>query len=93
MKVKYQGHVSQNMRVSGALVFHKHILFRLSLQSHDLQIKLVNIRKLSNKHQMYYLWEPVVLSSVKYGAWCQYAVFAESLFCVKNQIISKATIQ
>ena len=27
VKVKYQGHVSQKMRVSEALVFHKHILF------------------------------------------------------------------
>ena len=27
VKVKYQGHVSQKMDVSGALVFHKHILF------------------------------------------------------------------
>ena len=27
VKVKYQGHVSQKMGVSGALVFHKHILF------------------------------------------------------------------
>ena len=27
VKVKYQGHVSQKMVVSGALVFHKHILF------------------------------------------------------------------
>ena len=26
-KVKYQGHVSQKMGVSGALVFHKHHLF------------------------------------------------------------------
>ena len=26
-KVKYQGNVSQKMGVSGALVFHKHILF------------------------------------------------------------------
>ena len=26
VKVKYQGHVSQKMGVSGALVFHKHIL-------------------------------------------------------------------
>ena len=26
VKVKYQGHVSQEMGVSGALVFHKHIL-------------------------------------------------------------------
>ena len=31
--VKYQGHVSQKMGVSGALVFHKHILFYLSLQA------------------------------------------------------------
>ena len=27
VKVKYQGHVSQKMGVSGALVFHKHNLF------------------------------------------------------------------
>ena len=27
VKVKYQGHISQKMAVSGALVFHKHILF------------------------------------------------------------------
>ena len=27
VKVKYQGHVSQKMGVSGALVFHKNILF------------------------------------------------------------------
>ena len=27
VKVKYQGHVSPKMGVSGALVFHKHILF------------------------------------------------------------------
>ena len=27
VQVKYQGHVSQKMGVSGALVFHKHILF------------------------------------------------------------------
>ena len=30
VKVKYQGHVSQKMGVSGALVFHKHILFSKS---------------------------------------------------------------
>ena len=29
--VKYQGHVSEKMGVSGALVFHKHILFILKL--------------------------------------------------------------
>ena len=29
VKVKYQGHVSHKMGVSGALVFHKHILFSL----------------------------------------------------------------
>ena len=31
VKVKYQGHVSQKMGVSGALVFHKHILFLLQI--------------------------------------------------------------
>ena len=30
VKVKYQGNVSQKMGVSGALVFHKHILFSSS---------------------------------------------------------------
>ena len=29
VNVKFQGHVSQKMGVSGALVFHKHILFRV----------------------------------------------------------------
>ena len=29
VKVKYQSHVSQKMGVSGAIVFHKHILFTL----------------------------------------------------------------
>ena len=31
VKVKYQAHVSQKMGVSGALVFHKHILLNLIL--------------------------------------------------------------
>ena len=31
VNVKYQGHVSQKMGVSGALVFHKHILFLSSI--------------------------------------------------------------
>ena len=29
VKVKYQGHVSQKMGVSGALVFHKHFFFQI----------------------------------------------------------------
>ena len=33
VKVKYQGHVSQKMGVSGALVFHKHILFCIKVCS------------------------------------------------------------
>ena len=33
VKVKYQGHVSQKMGVSGALVSHKHILFIICLLS------------------------------------------------------------
>ena len=32
VKVSYQGHISQKMAVSGALVFHKHILFFQQLQ-------------------------------------------------------------
>ena len=31
VKVKYQGHVFQEMGVSGALVFHKHILMVIAL--------------------------------------------------------------
>ena len=33
VKVKYQDHVSQKMGVSGALEFHKHILFVICLLS------------------------------------------------------------
>ena len=36
VKVRYQGHVSQKMGVSGALVFHKHILFLICV-SHGLK--------------------------------------------------------
>ena len=32
VRVKYQGHVSQKMGVSGAIVFHKHILFSIYFQ-------------------------------------------------------------
>ena len=36
VKVKYQSHVSQKMGVSGALVFHKNMLFSLSfLTDHE----------------------------------------------------------
>ena len=35
VKVKYQGHVSQRISVSGALVFHKHILFKLKAFADD----------------------------------------------------------
>ena len=38
VKVKYQGHVSQKMGVSGALVFHKHILFSKVLYSQVIEI-------------------------------------------------------
>ena len=36
VKVKYQGHVSQKMGVSGALVFHKHILFSFDKDQFNL---------------------------------------------------------
>ena len=29
VKVKYKGYISQKMAVSGAFVFHKHILFKI----------------------------------------------------------------
>ena len=35
VKVKFQGHVSQKMGVSGALVFHKHILFSVCISRSD----------------------------------------------------------
>ena len=38
VKVKYQGHVSQKMGVSGALVFHKHILLFFFSFSRDCPI-------------------------------------------------------
>ena len=37
VKVKYQGHVSQKMGVSGALVFHKHILFHVEVFNLQLE--------------------------------------------------------
>ena len=52
VKVKYQGHVSQKMGVSGALVFHKHILFSLakmfytSLKIHVIVMSLLNSKVL-----------------------------------------------
>ena len=36
VKVKYQGHVSQKMGVSGALVCHKHILFQNGVICEDI---------------------------------------------------------
>ena len=41
VKVKYQGHVSQNMGVSGALVFHKHILLTMLSYTHKPFVKYV----------------------------------------------------
>ena len=40
VKVKYQGNVSQKMAVSGALMFHKHILFSLLTLSNRKTIKV-----------------------------------------------------
>ena len=46
VKVKYQGHVSQNMGVSGALVFHKHILLLyLFLAANSLEKDMENYLK------------------------------------------------
>ena len=42
VKVKYLGHVSQKMGVSGALVFHKHILFPFpSMFSKGIFLKVI----------------------------------------------------
>ena len=49
VKVKYQGHVSQKMGVSGASVFHKHILFFLSNTSQDALEKSGKEAKEENK--------------------------------------------
>ena len=43
VKVKYQVHVSQKMGVSGALVFHKHILFYQLTPSFSLLTKNTNL--------------------------------------------------
>ena len=40
VKVKYQGHVSQKMGVSGALVFHKHILLNFYMRLSDVGSEL-----------------------------------------------------
>ena len=46
VKVKYQDHVSHKMGVSGALVFHKHILFYLILNEHPLSYLMIPKGKL-----------------------------------------------
>ena len=43
VKVKYQGLVSQKMGVSGALVFHKHILFIICLLSLYTMAKAIEV--------------------------------------------------
>ena len=54
VKVKYQGHVSQKMGVSGALVFHKHILFDIiSLFAAELEEPKIGIPIKGFKHMNY----------------------------------------
>ena len=41
---QYQGHVSQKMRLLGALVFHKHILFLLAVILSNLPLRNTEYR-------------------------------------------------
>ena len=61
VKVKYQGHVSQKMGVSGALVFHKHILFGNMFGSTDWNCKVKGqniINKGENAARPHFLFIP-----------------------------------
>ena len=44
VNVKNQGHIFQKMAVSGALVFHKHILFHNVFLSYQIQKSLFKLR-------------------------------------------------
>ena len=54
VKVKYQGHVSQKMGVSGALVFYKHILFDtvLILYSTDMHQQQTAFENIMGKEEI-----------------------------------------
>ena len=52
VKVKYQGHVSQKMGVSGALVFHKHILFSHASEVRDEKLPGRNLTQPPG-HELY----------------------------------------
>ena len=51
VKVKYQGHVSQKMGVSGALVFHKHISVFFLFNSGQLLTFKTQIHKKVGRRQ------------------------------------------
>ena len=55
VKVKYQGHVSQKMGVSGALVFHKHILFFFVQKYTQITVVEKNLKKIQ---ESYYAHQP-----------------------------------
>ena len=65
VKVKYQGHVSQKMGVSGALVFHKHILFCFvfcpSNSEQDINLIDFHYSRPSNKIYVAFVMYPVFL--------------------------------
>ena len=62
VKVKYQGHISQNMGVSGALVFHKHILFFLS----PGKMFRVGGKKLGSETRVFFFAKPRYSYSTNY---------------------------
>ena len=67
VKVKYQGHVSQKMGVSGALGFHKHILLRMfwvlfcrifqMLQEHNFWLAKPDCGSTNQKIWYFYIWK------------------------------------
>ena len=56
VKVKYQGHVSHKIGVSGALVFHKHILFLFFFNALPDMPILSSSNSAANKDMMSKIW-------------------------------------
>ena len=54
VKVKYKGYISQKMAISGPFVFHKHILFELSLMRvrHFCMLQKIQIFSLLPKEKI-----------------------------------------
>ena len=82
VKVKYQGHVSQKMGVSGALVFHKHILLHeqlAHLHTRNTHKKVSNIASdediMENNNMFVILWNLSIISHL---------IFPQSFFFISG---------